>query len=92
MILVLYYLYVLYTLHYGHVKSILGEKPLSRSPTSLRDKFFIWIPKFILNEHKDLLATAATNYIPTFEIYFRSLILLIIVSTINILLCILLSF
>lgn len=84
--IILYYIFILYALFHGHVKNTLGEDPIMDNKSS---KF---IPQFIINHYKRFHDTGATNFIPEFEMFFRSLMMTIGIVSINILFAIVLSF
>ena len=84
--IILYYIFILYALFRGHVKNTLGEDPI------MEDKSSKFIPKFIINHYNRFHTIGATNFIPEFEMFFRSLMMTIGIVSINILISIVLSF
>lgn len=83
---VFYYIFILYALYRGHVKMTLGVDPV------MDDKSSKFIPKFIVNHYNQWHNLGSSNYIPYFEMFFRSLMVAIGIVSINILICIVLSF
>jgi len=83
---VFYYIFILYALYRGHVKITLGVDPV------MDDKSSKFIPKFIVNHYNQWHNLGSSNYIPYFEMFFRSLMVAIGIVSINILICIVLSF
>lgn len=70
----------------GHVKNTLN------ADLTTIDKSSKFIPPFIINQYNRFHNIGATNFIPEFEVYFRSLMFSVGIVTINILISIVLSF